>query len=105
MNLSSLPMTPITPPGGDASLLAEQSHSRDPRLVEKVAGGFESMFASMLIKQLRESPGSEGMFGGDRGDVLGGMFDYFLGQHMASAGGLGIAAMVKKQLLQTPRPQ
>jgi Rod binding domain-containing protein len=65
---------------------------------DTVAQGFESMFASLLIKQMRQSLEPDTMFGQDNGDVLGGMFDFFLGQHLARSGALGIGAMVQRQM-------
>jgi Rod binding domain-containing protein len=38
------------------------------------------------------------MFGHDPGDVLGGMFDHFLSQHIAKSGSLGIGKMIQKHL-------
>jgi peptidoglycan hydrolase FlgJ len=99
MNVSALPGNPILPPLGDPSALAGQSNSKDPRAVESVATGFESLFASMLLKQMRQSIGQGSLFEGDKADVLGGMFDYFMGQHLAPSGSLGIAAMVRQQLM------
>ncbi|HKI33793.1 MAG TPA: rod-binding protein [Gemmataceae bacterium] len=68
------------------------------RRVEQVAKGFESMFFSLLCKEMRGTLEPGTMFGNDEGDVLGGMFDQFLGEHLAQSGALGIAAMVRKQL-------
>ena len=100
MDLSALPSIAPISPGTDPTQLAGQSNSRDPRVIDNVATGFESIFSSLLVKSMRESLGQGGLFGEeDRSDVLGGMFDYFMGQHLAPSGGLGIAAMVKKQLL------
>ena len=62
-------------------------------LMEEVGTEFESVFASMLIKQMRESAAS-GLFEGDGSDSYGAMFDMFIGQHMAEAGGLGIKQML-----------
>ena len=73
------------------------------RDINHVAEGFDSMFASLLIKQMRQTldqEGDGGMFGKDSGDVLGGLFDTFMGDHLAKAGGLGIGKMVKHQLQQ-----
>jgi Rod binding domain-containing protein len=67
---------------------------------DTVAQGFESMFASLLIKQMRQSLEPDTLFGQDNGDVLGGMFDFFLGQHLARSGALGIGAMVQRQMPQ-----
>jgi len=53
---------------------------------------------SIMLKQIRETlePGS--FFGSDSADVYGGLFDLYMGQHLAQAGGVGIAAMIKRQL-------
>jgi Rod binding domain-containing protein len=61
---------------------------------------FESMFASILLKQMRQtlSSSGQGMFGKDPGDVLGGLFDHFMSQHIAQKGSLGIAALIEKHL-------
>lgn len=63
-----------------------------------VAKMFESIFVSMILKQMRQSLDGESMFGGDKGEVLGGMFDHFMGEHIAKSGGIGIANMVRMQL-------
>jgi Rod binding domain-containing protein len=55
------------------------------------------MFASMLMKQMRQSLDG-GLFGKDAGDVLGGLFDHFLGEHIAKAGGFGVGDMIRTQL-------
>ena len=101
MEMSGVVLPPLAPPGVDPSRLAGGSSPRDPRAIEAVAKGFESMFLSILIKEMRQTLEPDTMFGQDRSDVLGGLFDYYLGEQMAPAGTLGIAAMVKKQL--TPR--
>jgi Rod binding domain-containing protein len=59
---------------------------------------FESIFTSLLIKQMRQGLDSETMFGKDAGDILGGMFDQFLGDHLAKSGSLGIGQMIRSQL-------
>ncbi len=63
-----------------------------------VGQAFESMFASILIKQMRQTLDGESMFGKDPGDVLGGMFDHFLGEQLGRAGGLGVGRMIRAQL-------
>ena len=65
---------------------------------------FESMFVSMLIKQMRQTVDGQSMFGSDPGDIVGGMFDQFMGDHIGEAGRFGIAQMIRTQLeLRTPR--
>jgi Rod binding domain-containing protein len=74
------------------------SRNGDLRRVEEVARGFESLFFAQMVKQMRETLEPGTLFDGDHGDVFGGLFDQFLGEHLARSGALGIAAMVRKQL-------
>jgi Rod binding domain-containing protein len=96
METSSLLSLPVMPPGMDLTAYARQGRPNDPRALDTAATGFESLFVSMLMKEMRHTLEEGSMFGQDKGDVLGGLFDHYLGQHLASAGALGIAAMVKK---------
>lgn len=57
---------------------------------ESVARQVEGLFASLLLKEMRGHDQESGLFGGDSSDVLGGMFDQYLGQAIADAGGLGL---------------
>ena len=77
--------------------LSSQARSTNAQAIEKVANGFESIFLSQMLKQMRQSLEPGTMFGHDNGDVFGGMFDMFMSQHLAPAGASGIAAMVRKQ--------
>ena len=97
---------PVTLPygGQEAQAVAAQANGdnkNDPKAIAAVAQGFEGIFASMMIKQMRQSLEPDGLFGKDHGDVLGGLFDLFMGQHMAQSGGFGIGQMIKQQL--TPK--
>src|SRR5947208_3008955 len=76
---------------------APRAHA-DPKVIGKA---FEGIFVSLLIKQMRQSLDG-GLFGNDHGDVLGGMFDHFLGEHIAQSGRFGIADMVRMQLEHQP---
>ncbi|MCA9036091.1 MAG: rod-binding protein [Planctomycetaceae bacterium] len=58
---------------------------------EKAATGFESVFISMMLKEMRQTQSGEGLFAGDKSDTFGGMFDMMMGQHMADAGGIGLS--------------
>lgn len=62
---------------------------------EDAAKAFESLFASILLKEMRNSL-SEGFFGSEKSDVLGGMFDQYMGQAMTEGQGIGIRQMVLK---------
>ncbi len=89
---------PPSPGFADPQALAAQVRSGDPHAIESAAQGFEGMFASILIQQMRQSLEPDTLFGDDSGDVLGGMFDLYMGQHLCRAGALGIGALVKRQL-------
>jgi len=67
---------------------------------EAVGRQFESMMASMIIKQMRQTLDGETMFGKDGGDVLGGLFDQMLGDHLGKAGSFGVSDMIRTQLIQ-----
>ena len=69
------------------------SHERSH---EKLGQEFESLFFSLLIKNMRSSMTEEGLFGSEGSDTYGGLFDLYMGKHLAATNGLGI-----KQMLQT----
>ena len=72
---------------------------------EEVAQSFESVFASMLVKEVRSTL-SEGFFGSEQSDVFGGMFDLHMGRALTEGRGLGIREMVLHQLEdQNTKPQ
>jgi Rod binding domain-containing protein len=91
---ASLPISLSTP------AVLPPAHDAHAKAAPKDAGkAFEGMFASMLIKQMRQTlPSGQGLFGHDPGDVLGGLFDHFMSQYMAEHGSLGIGAVVEKRL-------
>jgi Rod binding domain-containing protein len=88
------PLPQILPP----DMQQGSRRDTDPLAVGKQ---FEGMFASMLIKQMRQTLDG-GLFGEDKSDVLGGLFDHFLGEHIAQAGGFGVADMIRTQLARQP---
>lgn len=98
----SLPGLPLPPPTPAMPLAGRPS--TDPRRIDQVAREFEAVFFSQLLKDMRQTLESDTLFPQDAGDVLGGLFDMFLGQHLAHGGALGIGALVKKQLLAMRNP-
>lgn len=69
--------------------------------MKSTAKEFEATFLSMLIKEMRqpmEEDGDGAMFQGDSGDVQGGLFDMFMGRHLAEVGGVGVAAFLLKHM-------
>lgn len=78
-------MTPISPLQGGNSLSGRSFSD-----AASAAREFESVFVSMMLKTMRQSM-SKDMFAGDDSDTFGGMFDAFMGQHIAENGGIGLA--------------
>ncbi|MCS7167836.1 MAG: hypothetical protein RMI91_06680 [Gemmatales bacterium] len=66
--------------------------------LKEAARSFEAIFLSMLIKQLRTTLHElgEGLFGEDQADVYGGLFDFYLGQHLAQHSGVGLARLIEE---------
>ena len=71
----------------------EQSAKVHP---EEAATAFEAIFASMLLKEMRNTL-SEGFFGSESSDIFGGLFDLHMGQAMTDGNGLGIKELVLSQ--------
>ena len=72
--------------------------------IAATAKDFEATFLSLLLKEMRQTldtEGGGGLFAGDTGDVQGGLFDLYLGKHLADAGGVGFAPAIERQLRYT----
>lgn len=59
---------------------------------------FESVFFSMMIKEMRQTL-QEGLFGGENTDSFGALFDQYMGSHLSSGTGLGIRDLVLSQAM------
>lgn len=81
-----------------AETFAQRTESADVAAKHQVATDFESMFVSLMLKEMRKTVGESGLFGGDSSDVYGGLFDMFMSQHIAESGGLGIGKMIATYL-------
>lgn len=90
-------MDPILLPG---LLLNPQSEIRDPKSAEadrlrQTAQEFEGVFLGLLLKSMRSSVGSGGLFKeGTDTQVYREMFDQEIGRGLARAGGIGLAEMI-----------
>lgn len=70
----------------------------DKKAIPELARQFESVFMAQLVKEMRQSLEPDTLFGNDPGDVYGGLFDMFLGKHLAKSGGIGLAKMLERHL-------
>ena len=94
MNISNNPTVPEDnsvktdkPAASKNSVLKDSEKSEK---VRKVIEEFEGVFMSMMIKQFRETDSGEGFVRGDHSDTYGGMFDMFMGQHLARGAQTGL---------------
>jgi len=91
---------------GLEKLKAGAAHS-DPQALRQVARQFESLFARMMIKSMREAVGRDPIFGSDQAQTYQGMYDDQLSLELTKGKGLGLADMLMRQLQQagsTARP-
>src|SRR6056297_1176075 len=75
--------------------------AQGPARQAAAAEATEAMFASMLLKEMRNTLES-GLFGNEGSDTYGQMFDMFMGQHLAESNALGIQTMIVEQTSPTP---
>ena len=88
----------VSPLGPDLEALGKQAATGDKQSIEGAASAFESVFLSLVIKEMRQTLEPDTLFGKDGGDVYGGLYDMYMGQHLARAGGFGLGQALKQQL-------
>jgi flagellar protein FlgJ len=66
--------------------------------MRQVAKQFESVFARMMIKSMRDAIGKDPIFGSDQAQTYQSMFDDQLSMDMTRGRGLGLADMLMRQL-------
>lgn len=97
--------TPLTNVGTSGrSSSADSPDAPGAEQEAKLLKQFESVMLSMVLKQMRQTgTGEEGLFPGDSSDTLGGMFDMYLGEHLAESGGFGLMEAFQGRLLSGPQ--
>jgi flagellar protein FlgJ len=78
--------------------LKSNAARNDPAALRQVAKQFESLFARMMIKSMREAIGKDPIFGSDQAQTYQGMFDDQLSLELTQGKGLGLADMLTRQL-------
>jgi flagellar protein FlgJ len=82
--------------GLDKLRLAAREHKAGT--LGKVARQFESVFTQMMLKSMRDATPGDGLFDSQQMKFYRGMFDHQLALSLADGRGLGIAAMLTRQL-------
>lgn len=78
--------------------LKRAAAKNDPAAIRKVAQQFESMFTRMMLKSMRDSVGTDPLFGSDAEKTYQGMYDDQLAIQLSKGRGLGLADMLVRQL-------
>jgi peptidoglycan hydrolase FlgJ len=78
--------------------LKKDARTNDPDAIRQVAKQYESMFARMMIKSMRDAVGKDPMFGSDEEQTYQEMYDDQLSIDMTKGHGLGLADMLVRQL-------
>jgi len=80
--------------------LKKGARANDPTAIREVARQFESLFARMMIKSMRDAIGKDPIFGGSQSEMYQGLFDDQLSMELTKGRGLGLADMLVRQLQQ-----
>jgi peptidoglycan hydrolase FlgJ len=101
--MSAAPINEAQIYGDMAGLQALRKGARenDPAAIREVARQFESLFARMMIKSMRDAVGKDPIFGSSQSELYQGMFDDQLAKQMTQGRGLGLADMLMRQLQHT----
>src|SRR5271154_716789 len=78
--------------------LKKDARTNDPNALRQVAKQYESLFARMMIKSMRDAVGKDPIFGSDEGQTYQEMYDDQLSIEMTKGRGLGLADMLVRQL-------
>ena len=84
--------------------LKRAAAKNDPSAVRKVAQQFESMFTRMMLKSMRDTVGTDPIFGSDQEKMYQGMYDDQLALQLSKGRGLGLADMLVRQLQRLGAP-
>jgi peptidoglycan hydrolase FlgJ len=78
--------------------LKRGAKEQDPQALREAARQFESLFARMMLKSMREASFGDPLLGSDSQDFYQGMFDDQFALEMTKGRGLGLADMLVQQL-------
>lgn len=78
--------------------LRARAGENDPKILREVARQFESLFTSMMLKNMRAASFGDPLTGGKEHESYRDMFDQQIAVEMSRGKGLGIADMLVRQL-------
>ncbi len=83
---------------GRLAALKRQAKAGDPAAAKEVARQFESLFMQMVLKSMRDAVPREGLFDNNASRLYESLHDQQLSLQLGGGRGLGLAAMIEKQL-------
>jgi flagellar protein FlgJ len=83
---------------GGLTALKKSVRNNDPDAVRQVAKQYESLFARMMIKSMRDAVGKDPLFGSDQEQSYQEMYDDQLSIELTKGKGLGLADMLVRQM-------
>lgn len=97
--------TPVYKSGADVytdfsglAALKKSARGNDPDALRQVAKQYESLFARMMIKSMRDAVGKDPIFGSDQEQSYQEMYDDQLSIELTKGKGLGLADMLVRQM-------
>ncbi|UCZ74713.1 flagellar assembly peptidoglycan hydrolase FlgJ [Dickeya zeae] len=75
------------------------SHPQSREGIRAVAKQLEGVFVQMMMKSMRDTLPKDGMFSSDQTRMITSMYDQQLAQQMSSGKGVGLAALIEKQMM------
>lgn len=81
--------------------LRKEARQQTPEAIKKVARQFESLFVQMMLKSMRDTVPESELFGSHQQQIYRDMFDKQISMNVSSGKGLGLAAVIERQLMQT----
>lgn len=89
---------------GRLTALKRQAKAGDPAAAREVARQFESLFMQMVLKSMRDAIPREGLFDSQASRLYESLHDQQLSLQLGGGKGLGLAAMIEKQMTQQNTP-
>ena len=93
-----IPQTDIYTDFSQFAEMRKQAREQTDESVTTVAKQFESLFIQMMLKTMRDSIPEGGLFGNDTTRMYQDMFDKQISMNIASGEGIGLAAVIARQL-------
>ena len=80
--------------------LRREAQQKSPEAIKEVAKQFESIFVGLMLKSMRDSVPDGGLFNSETERMYRDMFDKQLSLNIANGKGIGLAAVIERQLSQ-----